>query len=257
MKRRRRSPLRFLLTLVIIVGLAAACGAGVIALRNYLESEPVVLSTSSAVDPDPPSGLVTDAAAAERIPPLHLRFDDVDVDEEIRPVGIEDDGELEIPDADEIGWWEHGSAPGLPGATVLAAHVSWNGAIGPFNRLGRAEIGERLEIDTGQGTTRVYQVVERTMYPKDALPSWRIWRTTGPETLVLITCGGSYNPSIRRYRDNIVVYAVPIASYDTPGLGEGELDPDGGDDDGNDDPDGDDSSVEAQADAGHGAVIDS
>ena len=216
MNRRRRSPLRPLLTLITIVGLAAACGAGVVALRSYLEAEPIVLSTSSAVDPNPPSGLVTDAAATKRLAPLHLRFDDVGVDEEIRPVGIEDDGELEIPDEDEIGWWEFGSAPGLPGATVLAAHVSWHDTAGPFNRLGRAEIGERLEVDTGEGTTRVYQVVERTMYPKDELPQWRIWRTTGPETLVLITCGGDYNPNIRRYRHNIVVFAVPIASYDTP-----------------------------------------
>ena len=38
----------------------------------------------------------------------------------------------------------------------------------------------------------------------------RIWRTTGDETLVLITCGGDYNPEIRRYRENIVVYAVPV-----------------------------------------------
>jgi Sortase domain len=230
MKRRRRSPLRSLLTMITIVGVVAAGGAGVIALRDYLESEPVVLSTSSEIDPNPPAGLVTDAAATERIAPLHLRFDDVNVDEEIRPVGIEEDGELEIPDEDEIGWWEHGSAPGLPGATVLAAHVSWNHTTGPFNRLGRAEIGERLEVDAGDGTTRVYQVVERTMYPKDGLPQWRIWRTTGPETLVLITCGGSYNSSIRRYRDNIVVYAVPIASYDTPGFGD-ETDDDETDDD--------------------------
>jgi len=29
-------------------------------------------------------------------------------------------------------------------------------------------------------------------------------------TLVLINCGGDYNPEIRRFRENIVVYAVPI-----------------------------------------------
>jgi hypothetical protein len=29
--------------------------------------------------------------------------------------------------------------------------------------------------------------------------------------LVLITCGGSFNPDIGRYRQNIVVYAVPVA----------------------------------------------
>jgi len=26
----------------------------------------------------------------------------------------------------------------------------------------------------------------------------------------LITCGGSYNPDSRRFRENIVVYAVPV-----------------------------------------------
>ena len=43
------------------------------------------------------------------------------------------------------------------------------------------------------------------------LPRERLWRNTGPEELVLITCGGDYTPEIRRYRENIVVYAVPVA----------------------------------------------
>jgi len=34
----------------------------------------------------------------------------------------------------------------------------------------------------------------------------------GDAPLVLITCGGSFNPQIRHYRDNIVVYAVPIGT---------------------------------------------
>jgi hypothetical protein len=49
------------------------------------------------------------------------------------------------------------------------------------------------------------------MYDKDGLPRDRIWRNTGDETLVLITCGGDFNPDINRYRQNIVVYAVPVA----------------------------------------------
>jgi hypothetical protein len=48
------------------------------------------------------------------------------------------------------------------------------------------------------------------MYDKDGLPRERIWRNTGDETLVLITCGGDFNPNINRYRQNTVVYAVPI-----------------------------------------------
>jgi hypothetical protein len=208
MPRRRRSPLRSLLSLTTLVGLAVAVGAGVIALRDYLEEPPVVLSTDAAVDENPPDPL--DASRMERVPPVTITYERLRIDDEIRPVGLDEDGELEVPDETEVGWWKFGSAPGLPGATVMAAHVSWNDHIGPFHQLGNAEIGDRLDVDTGDGFIRTYQVVERALYGKDELPAERIWRTVGPETLVLITCGGSFNPQINRYRDNIVVYAIPV-----------------------------------------------
>lgn len=210
MARRRRSPLRTLFGLLTVIGVGVGVTAGVLALREHVRGDEVVLSVDSAVDPNPPRPHQADAASMERLAPLELRFEAVGIDDDIRPVGIEDDGEMEVPDATEIGWWQYGSAPGLPGATVLAAHVSWNDALGPFFRLGDAEIGDRLEVTAGDGSIRVYQVVERTMYVKDGLPADRIWTTTGDETLVLITCGGDFNPSIHRYRHNIVVYAVPV-----------------------------------------------
>ena len=223
MAHRRRSPARTLLGLLTLLGIGVAATAGVTALRDYVRGDEVVLSVDSVRDPSPPDPHVTDAAYMERVPPRSLRFEAVGVDDEIRPVGIDDDGEMEIPDESEICWWEFGSSPGLPGATVLAAHVSWNDALGPFYRLGDAELGDRVEVTAGDGTVRVYQVIERTMYVKDGLPADRIWTTTGDETLVLITCGGDFNPSIHRYRHNIVVYAVPVGTQPAddaaPGLG--------------------------------------
>lgn len=126
-------------------------------------------------------------------------------------VGIAPDGELEVPDETAVGWYRLGSRPGQAGAVVLAAHVSWNGARGLFEQLGRLEPGERAVVTLTDGSTRTYEVVERTMYGKEGLPAERIWTREGPETLVLITCGGTFNPALRSYRDNIVVYAVPVA----------------------------------------------
>jgi sortase (surface protein transpeptidase) len=94
---------------------------------------------------------------------------------------------------------------------VLAAHVNWRGSRGPFSQLGTVEPGDQIEVALNDGTTRNYQVTERTMYGKLELPKERIWRNTGPEELVLITCGGEFNPEIRSFKSNIVVYAVPIA----------------------------------------------
>jgi sortase (surface protein transpeptidase) len=154
----------------------------------------------------------TDAANVDREPPNWITVDDIELWGPVRSVGIEESGELEVPGKAEIGWYKYGSAPGLPGATVLAAHVTWNREIGPFFKLGELEPGARIEVGLRDGTTRTYEVFERVMYLKDELPRERIWTTTGDETLVLITCGGSYNPDIRRYRHNIVVYAVPVAA---------------------------------------------
>lgn len=143
--------------------------------------------------------------------PTGLLIDELDLWSPVRAVGLEENGELEVPDETETGWYRYGSTPGRRGATVFAAHLAWNDTYGPFYRLGELELGDLVEVELDDGTTRTYAVTERTMYDKDSLPRERIWRRTGPETLVMITCGGSFNPEIRRYRQNIVVYAVPVA----------------------------------------------
>ena len=183
--------------------------AGTMVARNYLNGDGVVLVVDNAKG-DTPNTIPIDAATVERFAPQSIRIGDLELDNSVRAVGIEDDGELEVPDETEVGWYQYGSAPGLPGATVLAAHVSWNRTIGPFHQLGNLEPGARVDVVADDGSTRVYEVVERAVYDKDSLPIDRIWTTTGDETLVLITCGGSYNSNIRRYRQNIVVYALPV-----------------------------------------------
>ena len=148
---------------------------------------------------------------APRARPVGLQVQSIDVSGfPVRAVGLEPDGQMEIPDETEIGWYQYGATAGQPGATVLAAHVSWNRTAGPFARLGSVEPGEQVEVALDDGTVRRYEVTERGVYGKLELPRERIWRTSGDETLVLITCGGDYNPEIRRYRENIVVYAVPV-----------------------------------------------
>ena len=151
-------------------------------------------------------------AIEPRVRPQSVTIDDIELWGPVRAVGLRDDGALEVPDETEIGWYRYGSSPGRPGATVLAAHVSWNGAIGPFNQLAGLDPGARVDVQLEDDTARTYEVVERAIYDKDELPRSRIWRTTGDETLVLITCGGSFNPDINRYRENVVVYAVPVAT---------------------------------------------
>ncbi len=210
-RHRRAARRRRALAVIVLAGSATTLVTAGLAVHRYIFAPTPVLDVERAVGDAPEVTVPTDAANVDREAPLWITVDDIELWGPVRSVGIEQNGELEIPGEAEIGWYQYGSAPGLPGATVLAAHVTWNRTIGPFFKLGELEPGARVEVGLRGGAVRTYQVVERVMYPKDELPRQRIWTTTGDETLVLITCGGSYNSNIRRYRDNIVVYAIPVA----------------------------------------------
>jgi LPXTG-site transpeptidase (sortase) family protein len=212
---RRTSWIRRFFGFVMFGGFVVFVVAGTVVTRNYLNGDGVVLVVDDARG-ETPNTIPADAASVDRRSPLSIHIGDLELDNPVRAVGVEEDGQLEVPDETEVGWYQYGSAPGLPGATVLAAHVSWNRKIGPFHQLGNLEPGAQVDVVADDGSTRVYEVVERTIYDKDELPRDRIWTTTGDETLVLITCGGSYNPEIRRYRQNIVVYAVPVDEVPGP-----------------------------------------
>ena len=174
-------------------------------------AQPEVAGPSA--DPDP-TATTTTSVPDVKVPPNQLRIADLGISQAVLPVGLQDDGWMEVPDVGDIGWYRYGAAPGRPGSTVIVAHVYWDGTPGPFQRLGTLEPGAHIEVGGEDGAVHSYVVVERTMYDKDALPS-ALWRDSGSESLALITCGGDFNRSTRRYEQNIVVYAVPIVDTET------------------------------------------
>ncbi len=144
--------------------------------------------------------------------PLSMEIPDLDVQNAaIEPVGIEDNGELEVPGAEAIGWYQFGAGiGGGRGSTVLAGHIAYNGVDGVFRNLDQMQAGQVFTVDH-EGSTLAYEVTEVIQYTKEALPIEDLFREDGDERLVLITCGGSFNPSLRSYDDNVVVIAVPVA----------------------------------------------
>ncbi|MEM7337503.1 MAG: class F sortase [Actinomycetota bacterium] len=129
----------------------------------------------------------------------------------IDAVGVERDGEMEVPGAERVGWYEYGSRPGEAGSAVLAAHINEDGIDGVFRRLGDLEVGAQFTVDFADGTTATYEVVEHEQYNKEQLPFDRVFAKDGPPVVTLVSCGGSFQPSVRSYEDNIVAYAVPVS----------------------------------------------
>jgi LPXTG-site transpeptidase (sortase) family protein len=144
--------------------------------------------------------------------PVSIRIPALDQEAPILPAGVETNGDMEVPDnVSDVAWYKYGSAPGEPGSAVLAAHVDLAGqGPGVFFELGALDPGNVIYIDFDDGSTEAYRTEARAVYDKDSLPTDAIFSREGPPVLTLITCGGDFNRSIRRYDSNIVVYAVPF-----------------------------------------------
>jgi len=142
--------------------------------------------------------------------PTSITIDDLDVTEAtVIPVGVNEDLSLEVPPADQVGWYQFGPAPGEAGSAVLAAHVAYNGVDGVFRYLEELEVGAVVTVAFDDGSSQRYRVEDVTEYVKEGLPA-SLWKRTGKEQLALITCGGSFNDQLDSYDSNTVAIAVPI-----------------------------------------------
>jgi sortase (surface protein transpeptidase) len=150
--------------------------------------------------------------------PTRISIPAIAVDAPIVPVAYEADGSMEIPrDVATIGWFAPGVRPGAGGAAVLSGHVdSQRQGRGAFFRLGELGLGDLVVVIDSAGVEQTWQVTARTRYPKDELPTAEVFAASGPPRLVLITCGGDFDATVRSYSDNVVVFAEPVGEGPTP-----------------------------------------
>ncbi|WP_210481143.1 class F sortase [Naasia sp. SYSU D00948] len=147
------------------------------------------------------------------VPPVRVRVPGVEVDVEVIPVGVRADSFMELPDyVGTAGWYRYGSGPTSDeGTTVIAAHVdSLEWGLGPFARLRDLPFGAEVLVTTQDGVEHRYLVESVVNLRKEELPVGEIFARTGPERLVLITCGGRFDREALRYSDNVLVTAVPV-----------------------------------------------
>lgn len=163
-------------------------------------------STSSASAPEPPT--------RARIPPgvpIKLALPDARVSAPVVPVGTRPDGELRLPRSPRVvGWWVRSAPAGdRRDSTLLAGHVdSAAEGVGALAALRNIDVGARVVLTDAFGGDHGYKVAARRVYPKYALPD-DVLTVTGRARLVLVTCGGPFDEEAGRYRDNVVVYALP------------------------------------------------
>lgn len=178
-------------------------------------SSPTAGSTTGTTPSVAPSPRPTDPLAALRpddeARPARVRVPALDIDAAVVEVGVEPDGEMEIPaDVSTVGWYRWGPAPGDDGSAVIAGHVdSRTQGRGAFFDLRQLEPGDTIEVVYDDGTSRTFAVQGRDVIDKQVVPLDDVFRRDGAPQLTLITCGGDFDYGTRHYRSNVVVVATP------------------------------------------------
>jgi LPXTG-site transpeptidase (sortase) family protein len=215
---RTHSVVAWVMAVGVLVG--AACTASDDTPAAPVDRRP---PTTEAPSPAPPSGAgsLADAIAplppaaalpsvVESPPPTAVAIDALGVDgAPVVPVGVEGDGDMEIPPVDQVGWYRFGARPGDEGSAVLAAHVAYDGVDGVFRHLDDLAPGDAVSVRFADGGVRTFGVTEIARYDKAELPA-DVWARGGDSALVLITCGGEFDSDARSYEDNVVAYAAPV-----------------------------------------------
>lgn len=143
--------------------------------------------------------------------PEALRIGAIDAMSTMVPLGLNEDGTVEVPSLDQprqAGWYRYGPTPGELGPAVVLGHVNARGAEGIFARLSELAPGDEVEIDRADGRTAVFTVTRVEQISKTAFPTETVYGDTTDAELRLITCGGQLDRERHSYRDNIIVYAL-------------------------------------------------
>jgi LPXTG-site transpeptidase (sortase) family protein len=155
--------------------------------------------------------LVRGPAAAADATPVQVSIPAIDVQSSLADLGVDDEGAL-VPPSDfaQAGWFAAGPVPGDVGPAVIAGHVDSRTGPAVFFRLEELAVGDIVQVTRTDDRDVGFRVTRVAQYPKDDFATEEVYGPTTGAELRLITCGGTFDPSRRSYRDNVVVYAVAV-----------------------------------------------
>lgn len=144
--------------------------------------------------------------------PERLLVESLDIDAPLITTVVNSDGALVPPeDPAQLAWWR-GVRPGEgAGSVLVAGHLDMHRyGQGPLARILHLEPGDRAVLTGAGGASVTYVVRGVTTIAKEAVPTEELFGTGGPERLVLVTCGGSYDRDRRSWDSNVVAVLDPV-----------------------------------------------
>lgn len=131
----------------------------------------------------------------------------------VKAMGLTADNKMAVPDNyTEVGWYANtGVSPGSIGNAVIGAHVD-NGSFKPttkgvFKNLHALVPGDDIFVTDASGKLLHFRVTTTKIVPYNSKETTDIFGPTNERHLNLITCYGSWMPTVGTYSQRLVVFA--------------------------------------------------
>jgi sortase (surface protein transpeptidase) len=167
--------------------------------------------------PTGPIVAVSQSAAPKPVAaPVSLTIPLIGVQTNLMTLGLEPDGELQVPPLNMVsvaGWYTGSPRPGAIGSAIIVGHIDGDAGNveGVFFRLRQLSAGDKIYVKRSDGTLVEFRVTSVQQYPKDHFPTEAVYGPVPDPELRLITCGGAYDPATHHYVLNLVVYATEVS----------------------------------------------
>jgi sortase (surface protein transpeptidase) len=193
----------------LLVTVTGAAGLSTAAWRGD-HSQDELGSIPRVAVPSGPIAAGPDPAGPARVPrPVYLIIPKIGVRTPLVRLGLTASGAMAVPATTRVaGWYTQGPRPGAIGPAVIAGHVDSYRGPGVFARLRDLNPGDRAFVVRANHTVAVFLITAVRLYRKARFPFESVYGPVPYPALRLITCGGPFDYTTRRYLSNVVVYGT-------------------------------------------------
>lgn len=170
----------------------------------------ITLSRRSAADEPAPTVTEKRAYTVPADVPRYLLIDKLGVNARVLALGRDTDGKIGVPPGIwDVAWYTGSAKPGAAGVTFIDGHISGPSMPAVFRDLHHLSPGDDITVERGDGQRTAYRVrtVETRALATIDMDQVLTTRSDDKSTLVLMTCGGTFNAHEYSYDQREIVVA--------------------------------------------------
>lgn len=227
LRKGRSSPVqrRFLIVALVLLG-SISIAAGVSVWIHYGNNSPESEQSNNrnntgtmsrqqieGRDESTVSASSLDTHKVESEHPRILTIDKLSVKARVLPMGVNPDNSMQAPlNIFDSGWYTGSAKPDESGAVAIDGHASGPTREGLFAYLDALQVGDKINLERGDGTVITYEVTHTETVALDAVDMKKFLKThNGVEKgLNLMTCAGEWLRGKNTFDHRVVVYTKQV-----------------------------------------------